>query len=219
MNTIAASIQAAPLTKYMTLEASCDSLIQGPASLGFRLTGNTLPINNGIRSELAIDYPFKEGQTVRYSFDMKLPEYYVYDDAANRWWSIAQWHDQPDRTKNETWSTFAAHSPPVFLYIEQRFNRIVGMGLSTDSQRKHSWAAVPINTWLRISVTVKWSQGADGVVSVSVLDHPEFSDVIYGKNMFNGYQHYMKIGQYRRPEITSSTNVLYRYVNITTVTP
>ena len=144
-----------------------------------------------------------------------MPSAFKGDDAVlNRWWTIAQFHEQPNKLIGETWADLVPRSPPVFLYIEER-SGILGMGLSSDALRKHSWARLPRDEWLKVTMTMHWSQNADGETRIAVDGHPEFADVIPGPNMYNAYKHYLKLGQYRHPAITTGGDISYRALTIT----
>jgi hypothetical protein len=106
------------LIRYAGIEVPSRENIQilsdpvGPY-LEFRLVPGQAKKNNGIRAEISVDYPYGVGDIVRYKWEMRLPGHFKADEPRNRWWVMGQWHDQPDRTKGETWQGFPAHSPPV----------------------------------------------------------------------------------------------------------
>lgn len=168
---------------------------------------------NGIRSEIAFDYPFTENDTIEYRWSVMIPSEGAPGDETNQWWLIAQWHDQPDPRLSETWATFKAQPPPVAIYVEKR-GGAVGIGIAGILGRKISWAAAPTDVWLDLRAIIYWSTSSNGYVSFSVDDYPTLSFVSVGHNMLNSYQHYFKIGQYRAPTINKYSVVHVKNVRI-----
>lgn len=213
--TVAAALGVKPLAGYLSLEAAtCDAITLGDDSIGFRLDKNSKKAYNGMRSEVAINFPFRQGDTVRYSWEMKFPAEFESDTPLNRWWLVAQWHDQPDKRLNQSWADVVPGPPPVSLYLDER-DGVLGLGIRSGGENKRSWAELPRGEWLKMSVTIHWSRERDGEVALAVAGHPEFSSLVKGPNMRNDYQHYLKFGQYRHPGITSSGEVTFRRVSIT----
>jgi len=194
--------------------ADCSHLHIENETIAFILRPDTKKVNNGTRTEVAINYPFKELDRVSYQFDLKIPKGFKADAPKNRWWAIAQWHDQPNREKGETWKGFRGVPPPLAVYLEER-NGDVGIGLMTTDSKKESWFPFPLGDWLTLNITIDWSSRQNGAVDFKVLNHPEFSYKAHGRNMNNTYQHYLKIGQYRHPEIKTNTQVIFRNLSIT----
>ena len=205
------------LLPFLNLEVpSCSNIKLGDGYAGFILTVDNIKINNGIRSEVAIGYPFTEGDTVEYRWSIMLPEVDGPGGTARQWWIIAQWHDQPDPRRGETWATFKSQSPPVAIYVEKR-NDVVGIGLQGLLGKKLSWTAAPTNTWLDLTATIHWSTTSSGSVRLSVARHPEFEFISYGKNMLNNYQHYFKAGQYRTPEVIGNSAIYIKDIKFRTL--
>lgn len=73
--------------------------------------------NGGDRAEISVDYPFLEGDTVSYQWQVRLPSD-SQADPQSRWWILAQWHDQPDRRIGETWAEFTLRSPPIAMIYD-----------------------------------------------------------------------------------------------------
>ena len=215
---IAKALGAPHLADILSLEtADCDGLSLAEGGVGFRLGDRSAPVYGGIRSEVALDYPFVEGDVVKYAWEMKFPTGFAGDGPLNRWWLVAQWHDQPDRRKGEKWAGFAGRSPPVAIYVETR-DGVPGIGVVLSGRDKRSWAPIPRGDWLRVSTTVRWSSHDDGEVVFEVAGHPEFNARIAGRNMHNSFQHYLKLGQYRHPKIVQNTEVFFRSLRIDTET-
>lgn len=204
------------LVKATSLEIpSCANIRVAAGEVSFVLDEQNLKVHNGVRSEIAIDYPFNEGDTVEYAWSVMLPSTNPPGTEPGPWWAIAQWHDQPDRRVGETWATFKGQPPPLSVYVERR-NSVVGMGVSGLEGKHLSWAPVPLDTWLDIKATVHWSTGSDGSVEFQVADHPELGFSTTGRNMLNAYQHYLKLGQYRAPWVKALAVVSVRNLKIST---
>ena len=193
--------------------ADCSSIEFNGNATSFILRSDTQKIHNGVRAEVAVDYPFNEGEQVTYQVAIKLPKDFKADFPQNRWWLVVQWHDQPDKRVNETWRDFPALSPPVAVYVEAR-NGIPGIGLIMFGKDKKSWAPYPLGQWLTLNFQISWSTYEDGLVNFKVLEYPEFSTQVNGRNMNNSYQHYLKFGQYRHTDIKVNSSVLFKNLNI-----
>lgn len=212
---VARALGATAVAGVMTVEAgSCEALVIHPDAVEFRLNADSVHVYNGIRSEAAIDFPFVEGDTVRYAWEMRMPAGSKGDAPLNRWWLLAQWHDQPDRRIGQKWSDLPGRSPPVSIYLEERPEGL-GIGVHMNEGGNRSWARLPLGEWLAMSATFHWSRGDDGEVVFAVANHPEFSVTVRGPNMNNSYQHYFKFGQYRHPKITTESSVSFRDIRIT----
>lgn len=175
--------------------------------------------NGGVRSEVSIDYPYKEGDTVEYSWEFRIPKDFTSDAPKNRWWVFANWHDQPDKNKGETWDTYQAHSAPIiFGYGSKEGKDFVSLSTGLDGSEKGivPRGLIPItrDTWHSIRMVVTWSQTDTGRVIVYVDGSPSSSFDSKGPNMLNAYQHYMKIGQYRHPEIQAESTIHLKNISI-----
>lgn len=183
--------------------------------LEFRLVPGQAKKNNGIRAEISVNYPYKVGEVVQYKWKMRLPGDFKADAPRNRWWVMGQWHDQPDRTKGETWQGFPARSPPVSFNYGRKDGKDY-LSLLVGSPKMKSVGTIPItrDAWHSLEVVIKWSQGSEGKVDV-FFDGSKAPVVAgTGPNMHNGYQHYLKLGMYRHPEIATENLLAIRDVSI-----
>lgn len=192
---------------------SCHNIRVESGSVAFILDGKNLKINGGTRSEIAIDYPFKEGDTVEYMWSFLIPSVDPPGSESGAWWSLAQWHDQPDRRIGQTWEKFKAQPPPLALMVERR-NGVVYIGIGGTGRTNNFWTPVPMDEWLDVSTTIRWSTGDSGSFNFRVARHPEISFQVQGRNMLNSFQHYMKLGQYRAPWVKSTATVFFKKVSI-----
>jgi hypothetical protein len=211
---MAQALNATELAPIISIEAeNCRDILIHQHEVGFHLSADTLKMHQGIRSEIALQYPFKEGEKVSYAFELMLPKDFKPDATKNRWWIVAQWHDQPDPRINETWAKFPKNSPPVSIYIEER-NGVAGIGIGVLNSRQQAWFPFTLGEWLSVDVSLEWSRQPDGKVTFEVSGHPEMYRELTGVNMHNAYQHYFKLGQYRHPEIKTDNIVYFRNVKI-----
>jgi hypothetical protein len=97
--------------------------------LGLHVFPGQKKLNGGIRAEVSVDYPHKQGDTVRYAWRFMVPKGFVSDAPKNRWWIIGQWHDQPDRARGESWDGFDSKSPPVLLGLGELQGKL-GIGIA-----------------------------------------------------------------------------------------
>lgn len=208
----------APFVKTEFGDCSNISLSEGFAT--FKLNDENVKIHNGVRSELVIDYPFREGETVEYVWSAKFPSGTLPGSGPKDWWLVAQWHDQPDVRAGETWSQLKKVPPPISVYVEKRSGSL-GVGLAGIGGQKLSWQAIPPDTWLTFTVQIMWSLGHAGRVTMQISsDATVIASMEHsGRNMHNSYQHYFKVGQYRAPWIKTTSMVQVREVNISTVSP
>ncbi|MCR4322641.1 MAG: polysaccharide lyase [Candidatus Azambacteria bacterium] len=171
--------------------------------------------SGGVRAEVSVDYPYKEGEAVRYSWQVRIPENFQSDAPKNRWWLMGQWHDQPDPRKGETWEMFPRNSPLVAVgYAMVDGQDVFGL-IHEHGQKDFITTSVTRGVWHTIAIEIVWSQGDDGRVRMFFDDitHPvaEYT----GKNMLNAYQHYLKVGLYRHNEITADSTIHIRDISIT----
>ena len=202
------------LLPYATIEIpALENLRPGKdergAYLGLR-TYHRQPLKSGgVRAEISVDFPFQEGDTVRYAWRMKLPADFRGDAPANRWWLIAQWHDQPNRDRGETWDTYPHHRPSIGL----GYGQIDGqdqLSLLYGAPDPAPVGLIPIRrgVWHELAVEIAWSRGATGRVRVFVDDMKTPVREARGRNMYNDFQQYLKLGQYRHPDIRGDSTLL-----------
>lgn len=172
--------------------------------LGLHLFNGQAKLNGGIRAEISVDYPFNEDDTVRYAWRLMVPEGFQSDAPKNRWWLIAQWHDQPNRNSGETWDEFPSRSPPVLISIGGQDDRIaIAMAYGLQQDKTHGPLFIEPGKWHNVALEIRWSQKTNGRASLYLDDFSQPVTVIDGPNMHNNFQHYLKVGMYRHPQITT----------------
>lgn len=176
--------------------------------LGLRVFRGQKKVNGGVRAEISVDYPFQQGETVRYSWRLMFPKNFVSDAPKNRWWVIGQWHDQPNEELGETWEDFRSFSPPVLLGLGELEGKLAitltyGPTNGTLEPRVVGPVFLERGKWYSITVVIRWSQGPEGKASVFLDDLLEPAMSVDGPNMNNDYKHYLKLGMYRHPRIAT----------------
>lgn len=183
--------------------------------LEFKLFRNQDKVNGGIRSEVSIDYPFQSGNTIEYSYEFLMPEGKFLSDSKNRWWIVgSQFHDQPNRRKNEKWGNFPKHSPSInFSYGFSDNQHLLHLMYGLKNQHVGT-LNIKENQWYNIKMAIKWSTKADGKIDVFINNSPKPSISATGANMYNDYQHYWKIGMYRHSNIKTNASLFIRNIQI-----
>lgn len=172
--------------------------------LGLHLLPGQKKIGGGVRAEVSVDFPHQEGDTLRYEWRFRVPVDFESDARQNRWCIIGQWHDQPDTSRGESWDGFPSRSPPVLIGLGELQGRLgIGIEYGPTHSQKHGPIFIERGKWHHIALVIHWSQKADGKAAVYFDDMSKPVVTFDGPNMHNGYQHFLKLGMYRHPEITT----------------
>lgn len=210
---LAKSLSADHLYKYMFLEAVANETVTYTENnITFSIGPNQARLHSGIRSELSIDYPYELGQTVSYRFDLKVADDFK-SDKQNRWSLFAQWHDQPNPKRGETWQNFPGNSPMVSLFTESR-QGVFGIGIDYGRVYRE-WIPLSKGQWHSFQFTFLWSNKQDGKLTVVLHDETLF--LFTGANMLNDFQHYLKIGLYRHSKIPTRNQISFKALDIQTI--
>lgn len=184
--------------------------------LGLHVFPGQKKLNGGIRAEISVDYPHKQGDTVRYAWRFMVPKGFASDAPKNRWWIIGQWHDQPDRSRGESWDGFASKSPPVLISIGELDGKLgIAIAYGPDQSQKRGPLTIEPGKWHSIAVEIHWSQKADGKAAFFLDDLSKPAVVLEGPNMHNDFQHFLKLGMYRHPEIATDNWIYIDDLKIT----
>jgi hypothetical protein len=184
--------------------------------LGVRLRVDQPSVNDGARAEVALSYPFSEGDTVTYRWDLLVPSTFVNDHPRNFRNTIAQWHDRPDVARGECWRTKPRLGSPVSLRLASRDGRSLQLslharGMRTRASGAFEIATIPYDRWIPIRVRITWSRDPDrGAVAVSLDDDQDPALVFRGFTMNNHLSHYLKIGLYRHEAIRVENRIYLR---------
>jgi len=220
MQALLAAVMAPELLPMAGIEVATRENIRRVAD-GGGLSLGIIPgqrqVNGGTRAEIAVDYPFAEGDTVRYAWRFRLSAGTASDAPKNRWWLLGQWHVQPDKRAGETaWGAQHALSPPVMLGYGVLDGRDV-LALTYGVEPKPVLPAISFDrgVWNRITAEITWSRGAAGQAKI-LLNGTQVA-AASGPNMQNAYQHYLKFGQYRHPGIAGESWIDLAELEIRTI--
>ncbi len=184
--------------------------------LGLHVFPGQKKLHGGIPAEVSVDYPHHQGDTVRYAWRFMVPKGFQSDAPKNRWWLIGQWHDQPDKNRGEKWEAFASKSLPVLLSIGELQGKLaIAIAYGLDQSQKRGPLFLESGKWHSVALEIYWSRKVDGKATVFFDDMEKPAAVLEGPNMHNDNQHYLKLGMYRHPEITSDNWI---YVDDLTIT-
>lgn len=169
----------------------------------------------GVRSEVTVNFPFEEHETVVYEWEVMIPRDFVHDAPENRWWNMVQWHDQPDLTLGETWADLPSASPPVSLHLKFYEDQFYFAPRYMHAEPpQEDLIAVEPGEWIKLKFEIRWSQADDGYLKIWVNDLQSPHIHYTGPNMHNGYHHYLKLGMYRHPEIDTDNTINLRSLHI-----
>lgn len=181
---------------------------EGDPFLALRVFPGQKKHNGGIRAEVSVDYPFKPGDTVGYSWKFRVPPDFKSDAPQNRWCIIGQWHDQPDQSLGEVWEGFPSRSPTILIGLGELDGKL-GIGINYGLKQAETFGPVFIEAgkWHTIKTVVHWSQKEDGKATFYFDDMTKPIAVIEGPNLHNNYQHFLKLGLYRHPGILTDNSI------------
>ena len=148
-----------------------------------------------------------------------MPDDFISDTPKNRWWVIGQWHDQPNKHKSETWEDFPSYSPPIGLHLGELDGKIgIALSCGTTNDNKKQSIHGPIyfekGQWQEIALHITWSQEHIGSIELFLNDMTAPALTVNGPNMNNAYQHYLKVGMYRHPEIHTDNEIFIDDLNV-----
>lgn len=170
---------------------------------------------NGVRSEVTVNYPFEEHETVTYQWEVMIPQGFQHDAPENRWWDMGQWHDQPDPALGETWADLPARSPSLSLHLKYYDDRFFFAPRYMHVEPPdEDLIEIQPGEWMKLRFEIRWSRGDDGYLKIWVNDEVEPQVHYTGTNMHNGYSHYLKVGMYRHPEIATDNTISLRNLHI-----
>lgn len=188
-------------------------------SVWFFTHGGQTIKNGGRASEIAIDYPYKEGETLRYSWRMNLPTSFN-PDAANRWWLVARWNAQPNPKMGEKPESFLALNPAILLSYKfvggvDTFSLSYGVPNSITSDA----FSVTRNEWVKIDMEITWSTSSKGKARLFINDSKLPVKEVSGHNMYGKYHNLFRLGTSRDPAISTEANIGFGDISIERIEP
>ena len=182
-------------------------------------------VSNGNRAEIFHDNGDGAGREVWVGWSFLIPNDFVDVEWKPKFWQcIGQWHDQPDKSRGESWADFPAHSPSIAVYYTSKNGAPAieiwsGIYAKNETQKIVARAPIVKGQWQDMMFHIRWSQESDGFVEPFLNGAPLIAPDAnehraYGANMWNGASHYLKIGLYRDSEITATNSVYFDEVRI-----
>lgn len=175
--------------------------------LELRMFENQPEINNGYRAEVSVDIPYEPGNTVVYQWRMRIPANSEID-MENRWWILGQWHDQPDPRIGETWDSFPLKSPSVLVgYGHIDGHDVVSLAYGAPDLVDTKYIPLSRDVWHDMRMVIHWSMDGKGWAQLYMDDLETPFAEAEGRNMHNSFQHFMKLGMYRHPDIQVNSRI------------
>ncbi len=176
-------------------------------------------VAKGYRCELGCKYHKKSKRKTSFQWDLKIDKNFIESNKNHHWTIFAQWHNQPDYAKGETWKTYNAGFPPVTLrYLNGKIFVVL------NKNDKNYWRVGPKlkiekGKWHHIKFNFKWSQKNDGYVEAFIDNKPltPFNGKdykMYGPNIYNQSGNYFKVGYYRHKDITFNNNIFLDNIKV-----
>ena len=182
----------------------------------------------GYRSELALVGGNPKSEEQWYEWSFMIPEDYTIDEKnMGREVSIAQFHSIRNKKKEPK----LFNRPSVqFLYMEQYGKNILLLrygwnGAEGSKYQNHKWKIIALDDdfikgkWHKVRINIKWSLTNDGYIAVWLNDKPftpynGVNNKVYGANMHNKRQSYLKLGFYRYWDDSNTHDMYFDYVNV-----
>ncbi len=166
--------------------------------------------NTSARSEINLKNTAPYHADVYYAWSMLIPSDYT---ESNDWQVTGQFHDQPDTSAGETWSTFPARSPPLAYNLKGNKVQLT-TSLPDNIVRVISERVVEKDVWIDIITHVYWSTEDDGFVEAWIngeqMTSPDGTTTrYYHKNLYNKAGNYLQIGLYRSKSIETENSIYY----------
>lgn len=203
---------------YARFDATTDNM-----SIGSDLYGKHLALqvsnlqvikNSGVNSEIVIDYPYVEGDTVKYSWRMMIPAL-MPADPENRWWLVARWVPQANLKMGEKQESYEALNPSIMLTYKMPENRdTFALGYGVPDTILTDAFSVTRNEWVKVDLVVTWSTTASGKAELFINNSRLSATEVRGRNMYGKYYNLFRIGIFRSPKIPGTASVLYGDINV-----
>lgn len=198
------------------VESQKQAMNIGDDGVTINLRDNNSYIYHGERSEIGVGTRYKVGDTVKYDFEFSLLDSSgYYQDWDGIWVIVAQWHDQPNREKGETWANFPKNPPPLSYHL--RYDD--GLKLVLHSKSQDQVFDVKPGSDVKCTNTIHWLYDRNGTVHGScTIDGTVHSFNFSDQIMLNDYFHYFKFGMYRDKKIDAEMGIELKSLTITNVT-
>ncbi len=187
--------------------------------------------NGGNRAEISANDSDPVCQEAWTSWRFMIPA--DFQDAAPedlRWQVIAQWHDQPDTSRGESWEGYPNNSPMISLnygvydaIYDSELSAaglpdtltpgdpfvVMNYGVAGDLSPVGA-AAITKGEWHEVVAHTSFALDASGFAGVWIDGEPlphGGGGYARGRNMYNRAPAYLKLGIYRNPEIRTTNSI------------
>jgi len=207
------------LRKCASIEAasSCNLALgnEGTPSVQFWLYPGQRSVHHGIRSEISVNYPYIEGETIQYEWWVRLNSRSTGTTRNDKWCIVAQWHDQPDPSRGESWEHHPSRPAPIHLLCHAVGASLrLGLRYGVPNPTDVGDVSARMNEWIRVIARVRWSTSDAGRCSLYIDDCHAPSLTASGPNMQNEFHHFLKLGNYRQPEFDAANCVEIRGIQV-----
>lgn len=170
----------------------------------------------GTSSELAVDFPFEEGETIVYSWRMKVPSAMFAYDPQNRWWLLARWNDQPNKAFGQRETDFLGHNPTIlFGYKLAEGRDTLTLSYGIPEAVNVGTFSIPRDEWIKLTMEVTWSRSASvGKAKLFVNDSKVPFKEMTGRNMYGKYRTLFRVGNFRSGEIQTEASLMIGDVKV-----
>lgn len=164
--------------------------------------------NSAMSTELAISYPYKEGDTLRYSWRMRLPGDFASDYPYNHWWLFARWNDQANPKLGEKPEDFLSHNPAMMVGYKQADSQdMLNFSYGVPDTIKTEAFGIRRGDWIKLTAEVTWSRTEKGEAKLFVNDSKQPLRVVSGPNMYSKHLNILRLGMSRSVDIRTSTYI------------
>lgn len=208
---------------YARFDASTDSIQIGKDAYGKHMSlqvgyGQKIK-NSGVNSEIVIDYPYVEGDTVKYSWRMMIPVF-MPSDPENRWWLTARWTPQANLKMGEKPETYNVLNPAIMITYKMPESRdTFALGYGVPDTILTDAFSVTRNEWVKVDLIVTWSTTSNGKATMYINNSKISATEVRGRNMYNKYYNLFRIGLFRSPKIQGVASILYGDISVEHVQP
>ena len=180
----------------------------------------------GYRSEIALVGGNPTNKEEWFEFSFMIPKSNVLDSVnIGKEVSIAQFHSGKPKNGIQPFNR-----PSIqFLYLEQYEKKMILLrygwnGIEGGIHEGHKWNLVALEEikhgkWYKLRVNIHWSLSNTGYIAVWLNNKPltpynGVNNRVYGANMHNQRQSYLKLGYYRYWDNSSPTSIYFDYIKV-----
>ncbi len=221
--TVLANAVTADTLRYARFDATTNNISIGADAygkhLGLTASDGQKIKNSGVNSEIVIDYPYVEGDTVKYSWRMMIPAF-LPADPENRWWLIARWTPQANFKIGEKQETYNVLNPAIMITYKLQENRdTFALGYGVPDTILADAFSVTRNEWVKVDLVVTWSTTSSGKAVMYINNSKISATELRGRNMYHKHYDLFRLGIFRSPKIQEAATILYGDISVEHVKP